>query len=184
MEHSPSGIATVVARLIIKPHHVKPGTTRTFTCVGRSGVKIVKASSKSCLTMKAWLRRLIFPQFSLLYSNCSLQSWIQANPHCSEWLDVNSCRKWENQNLWILRKPLWIHWIERHVALQGDRQGRSVLDQRFWKINHWTRTKVSDIAFVSYRKLISLFSTDTRFSVLANFWFLTFSSRIWAPTSA
>lgn len=46
MERSPSGIATVVARLIIKPHHVKPGTSRTFTCVGRSGVKVVKATSK------------------------------------------------------------------------------------------------------------------------------------------
>lgn len=46
MEQSPSGIATVVARLIIKPHHAKPGTTRTYTCVGKSGVKIVKASSK------------------------------------------------------------------------------------------------------------------------------------------
>lgn len=46
MEHSPSGIATVVARLIIKPHHVKPGTTKTFTCVGKSGAKIVKASSE------------------------------------------------------------------------------------------------------------------------------------------
>lgn len=46
MERSPSGIATVVARLIIKPHHVKPGTSRTFTCVGKSGANIVKASSK------------------------------------------------------------------------------------------------------------------------------------------
>lgn len=40
-------MATVVARLIIKPHHYKAGTTRTFTCVGRSGAKVVKASSKS-----------------------------------------------------------------------------------------------------------------------------------------
>lgn len=40
-----SGVATVVARLIIKPHHVKPGTIKTFTCVGRSGSRTVKASS-------------------------------------------------------------------------------------------------------------------------------------------
>lgn len=46
MERSPSGIATVVAKLIIKPHHVKPGTSRTYTCVGRSGMKVVKATSK------------------------------------------------------------------------------------------------------------------------------------------
>ncbi|CRK99358.1 CLUMA_CG012565, isoform B [Clunio marinus] len=45
IDQSPSGIATVVARLIIKPHHVKPGTTRTFTCVGKSGAKVVKAST-------------------------------------------------------------------------------------------------------------------------------------------
>lgn len=44
-EHG-SGIATVVARLIIKPHHVKAGTSKTFTCVGKSGAKTVKASSK------------------------------------------------------------------------------------------------------------------------------------------
>lgn len=46
MEHSPSGIATVVARLIVKAHHYKPGTTRTYTCVGKSGARIVKESSK------------------------------------------------------------------------------------------------------------------------------------------
>lgn len=46
VDQSPSGIATVVARLIIKPHHVKPGATKTFTCVGKSGAKIVKASSE------------------------------------------------------------------------------------------------------------------------------------------
>lgn len=45
VETSASGMATVVARLIIKPHHYKPGTTRTFTCVGRSGAKVVKAST-------------------------------------------------------------------------------------------------------------------------------------------
>lgn len=46
MEQSPTGIATVVARLIIKPHHVRAGTKRTYTCVGKSGAKVVKASSK------------------------------------------------------------------------------------------------------------------------------------------
>lgn len=45
MERSPSGIATVVAKLIIKPHHVQSGTKRTYTCVGKSGGKIVKAST-------------------------------------------------------------------------------------------------------------------------------------------
>lgn len=45
LEHSPSGIATVVARLIIKPHHYKAGTTKTFTCVGKSGAKLVKEST-------------------------------------------------------------------------------------------------------------------------------------------
>lgn len=48
MEKSPSGIATVVARLIVKPHHIpEHGTKRTstYTCVGRSGGKAVHASS-------------------------------------------------------------------------------------------------------------------------------------------
>lgn len=46
MERSPSGIATVVAKLIIKPHHMpQSGTKRTYTCVGKSGGKIVKAST-------------------------------------------------------------------------------------------------------------------------------------------
>ena len=46
MERSPSGIATVVAKLIIKPHHIpQSGTKRTYTCVGKSGGKIVKAST-------------------------------------------------------------------------------------------------------------------------------------------
>lgn len=46
MEKSPSGIATVVARLIVKPHHIPAsGTKRTYTCVGKSGGKIVKAST-------------------------------------------------------------------------------------------------------------------------------------------
>ena len=45
MERSPSGIATVVAKLIVKPHHAKSGTKRTYTCVGKSGGKVVKAST-------------------------------------------------------------------------------------------------------------------------------------------
>jgi hypothetical protein len=46
MEKSPTGIATVVARLIIKPHHIPAsGTKRTYTCVGKSGGKVVKAST-------------------------------------------------------------------------------------------------------------------------------------------
>jgi hypothetical protein len=46
MEKSPSGIATVVARLIVKPHHIPAsGTKRTYTCVGKSGGKVVKAST-------------------------------------------------------------------------------------------------------------------------------------------
>lgn len=45
MEKSPSGIATVVAKLIVKPHHIQSGTKRTYTCVGKSGGKIVKAST-------------------------------------------------------------------------------------------------------------------------------------------
>lgn len=46
IEKSPSGIATVVAKLIVKPSHIpQSGTKRTYTCVGKSGGKIVKAST-------------------------------------------------------------------------------------------------------------------------------------------
>lgn len=62
MERSPSGIATVVAKLIIKPHHVKPGTSRTYTCVGRSGMKVVKATSKlTNLARDRIFLQMIFP---------------------------------------------------------------------------------------------------------------------------
>lgn len=46
MEKSPSGIATVVAKLIVRPNHIPSSATkRTYTCVGRSGGKIAKAST-------------------------------------------------------------------------------------------------------------------------------------------
>lgn len=46
MEKSPSGIATVVAKLIVRPHHIPAsGSKRTYTCVGKSGGKIAKAST-------------------------------------------------------------------------------------------------------------------------------------------
>lgn len=46
MEKSPSGIATVVAKLIVRPQHIpQNGAKRTFTCVGRSGGKVAKAST-------------------------------------------------------------------------------------------------------------------------------------------
>ncbi|XP_070491957.1 neural/ectodermal development factor IMP-L2 [Chironomus tepperi] len=46
MERSPSGIATVVAKLIVRPQHIpQNGAKRTFTCVGKSGGKIAKAST-------------------------------------------------------------------------------------------------------------------------------------------
>lgn len=65
-------MATVVARLIIKPHHIKPGTSRTFTCVGRSGAKIVKSSSEFFFFFK--LRKkitkfLIFPPATVHFTH-------------------------------------------------------------------------------------------------------------------
>lgn len=46
MEKSPTGFGEVVAKLIVHPHHIPAsGTKRTYTCVAKSGGRIVKAST-------------------------------------------------------------------------------------------------------------------------------------------
>lgn len=46
MDKSPTGLGEVVAKLIVHPHHIpSSGSKRTYTCVAKSGGKIVKAST-------------------------------------------------------------------------------------------------------------------------------------------